>query len=506
MPEQKNPGQPYPPSKDFQMLNSVIIGAGPAGLAAAYEICKQGGESVVLERMAQVGGLSRTVTHQGCNYDIGPHRFFTKNAEVNRLFKDVVADDLRTVQRLTRILYNQKLFNYPLTPLNALFGVGVLRSMAIFGSYVQSQLRRRLWPKTPETFEHWVTDQFGYQLFDTFFKTYTEKVWGIPCSQIGADWAGQRIKGLSLGTAVWNALFPSQGKNIKTLVDEFLYPRRGAGMFYEKLARLIEEFGSTILTGRRVVRIDRERLRIRAIVVRDGSGREEEIEADSFLSSAPLTETVEMMNPAPPDNVLKACRSLRYRDHIGVHLKYEGHPFPDNWMYVHDKSVRMARISNYRTFSPEMADRDEISPLTVEYFTFEGDEIWNQSNEALVSLAGRELKQVGLCDPKRIISGFVIRSRKAYPVIEIGFQDHIRVIKSWLDQLENFLPIGRSGMFKYNNQDHAIATGLLAARTVMGLGQYDPWLVNIDAEYHEAGQAPVIRTERLRPAMQPATP
>lgn len=217
-----------------------------------------------------------------------------------------------------------------------------------------------------------------------------------------------------------------------------------------------------------------------------------------------MTETVEMMDPAPPDEVLQACRSLRYRDHIGVHLQYDGNPFPDNWIYVHDKRVHMARLSNYRTFSPEMADRDNISPLTVEYFTFEGDEVWSQSDEDLVALAGRELQQVGVADPKRIVKGFVIRSKKAYPVIGIGFQDHIKVIKSWLDRLENFLPIGRSGMFKYNNQDHAIATGLLAVRTVLGLGHYDPWQVNIDAEYHEGGQAPVIASTRHRPAVQQA--
>jgi protoporphyrinogen oxidase len=489
------------------VLNAVIVGAGPAGLAAAYEICKQGGESVVLERLDQVGGLSRTVKHDGCRYDIGPHRFFTKNVEVNQLFKDVVADDLRSVQRLTRILYNQKFFNYPLTPLNALFGVGFFKSLSIFNSYVYAKLRRRLVPRTPETFEDWVTDQFGIKLFQTFFKTYTEKVWGIPCSQIGADWAGQRIKGLSLGTAIWNALFKSvsKSKNVKTLVDEFLYPRHGAGMFYEKMAALIEEFGSTILTRRQVTRINREGLRVRSIVVRDWLGREEEIEAENFLSSAPLTETVQMMHPAPPDEVLVACQKLRYRDHIGVHLKYDGNPFPDNWIYVHDKRVKMARISNYRTFSPEMADREGISPLTVEYFTFKGDEVWNRSNDDLVRLAGQELQAANVAPADRIVSGFVIRSEKAYPVIGMGFQDHIQVIKGWLDRFENFLPIGRSGMFKYNNQDHAIATGLLAARTVLGLAKYDPWLVNIDAEYHESGPVTEARPVVVRDRREQAT-
>jgi protoporphyrinogen oxidase len=471
------------------MLDAVIVGAGPSGLAAADEMCKSGAEVVVLERLGQVGGLARTIAHDGCRYDIGPHRFFTRNEEVNQLFADVVSEDRVCVQRLTRILYNSKLFDYPLTPLNALLGVGPGVAAAILGSYTWAKTRQRLAPRAPQTFEEWVTDQFGARLFGTFFKTYTEKVWGIPCSRIGADWAGQRIKGLSLGTAIRSALSGSKDKGIKTLVDEFHYPRLGAGQFYTKLAARVHGRGSEVLTGRRVTRIYREGLRVRRVRVQDVLGNEEELEAHYYLSSAPLTEMLQMMEPPPPEEVLQACRSLRYRDHIGVNLKLTGIPFADQWIYVHAKQVQMARISNYRNFSPEMADGEAISPMTVEYFTFKGDATWRRSDEELIELAGRELARMHLASPEQILSGFVVRSEKAYPVIELGFQRHIDTIKAWLDRFENLLPIGRSGMFKYNNQDHAIATGLLAARTALGAGQFDPWLVNIDAEYHEGGAA-----------------
>ena len=474
------------------MVDAVVIGAGPSGLATGYEMARHGARVILLERLDRVGGLARTIPHDRCLFDIGPHRFFTKNDEVRQLFADVVGEDAVRVSRLTRIYYRNKFFNYPLTPLNALFGVGVGSSIAIFLSYLKATTRQSFFPRDPENFEQWVTDQFGARLFETFFKTYTEKVWGVPCTQIGADWAGQRIKGLSLIAAIQNALFNGKNKTktIKTLVDEFLFPRLGAGQFYEKMGRLVEERGSSILPNRRVIRMTREGWRVRSVTVRDEVGKCEEVEGRYFMSSAPLTEMVEMMSPAPPDAVLEACRSLRYRDHIGVHLKVEGNPFPDNWIYVHDKKFRMARLVNYRNFSEAMAEKEGISPLTVEYFTFKGDDLWRRSDKELIDYAAGELNQMFVGRrAERVISAFVVRSEKAYPVIEIGFQPHIDVIKGWLDQFENLMPIGRSGMFKYNNQDHAIATGLLAARTALGLGKFDPWLVNIDAEYHEAGEA-----------------
>jgi protoporphyrinogen oxidase len=494
------------------MMNDlVIVGGGPSGLAAAQEAVKLGARAVVLERLDRVGGLSRTTNFHGFRFDVGPHRFFTKNQEVHALFVDTVGADLLNVPRLTRIFYNNEYFNYPLTPLNALFGVGIGPSISILSSYLAARARHAYGERPIENFEDWVVDHFGRRLFETFFKTYTEKVWGIPCTQIGADWASQRIKGLSLSTALANALFKSKKTTVKTLVDEFVYPRLGAGQLYEKMAGSVQRGGSSVMTNARMCRIRRDGMRVRAIAVEDKQARRYEVEGHYFLVSAPLTDMIEMMSPSAPPEVLSACRALRYRNHVGVNLIVEGKPFPDNWIYVHSKEVGMARIADYANFSLAMSGRPGLSPLTVEYFCFPGDTVWNSPDEALIERAKRELRHMEILLPDKVRAGFVVRSDKAYPVIEIGYERHIATIKSWLDQFNNLLPIGRSGMFKYNNQDHAMATGLLAARTALGTQRYDPWLVNIDAEYHEAASPipapapadPTVMTRLLNKAPRP---
>ena len=402
------------------MDDLVIVGGGPSGLAAAYEAVGHGAKVSVLEHLGVVGGLSRTTVFEGNRFDIGPHRFFTKNQEVHRLFVDTLAEDLLNVPRLTRIFYNNRYFNYPLTPLNALFGVGLLSSMSILSSYTMTRARRALCGPPIQSFEDWVVDRFGRRLFETFFKTYTEKVWGISCAKIGADWAGQRIKGLSLTTALINALFKPKTKVVKTLIDEFIYPRLGAGQLYEKMAANVRHSGSRVITGARVSRICRDDLQVTAIEVKDASGQRYAVEGRQFLVSAPLTEMIEMMFPQPPSEVLAACRALRYRNHVGVNLVVEGSSFPDQWLYVHSKEVGMARIANYANFSPEMAARPGLNPLTVEYFCFRGDNLWHAPEHALVEGAKRELAHMKILKPDQVISGFVVRNDKAYPVIEIG--------------------------------------------------------------------------------------
>ena len=467
-------------------MEIVIVGGGPAGMAAAHEAVRHGAGAIVLEKLDRVGGLARTQEFQHSKFDIGPHRFYTTNREVHSLFVETVGADLVTVTRLTRIFYNNKYFDYPLTPLNALFGVGILNSVSILASYLAARLRRALRPRKPVNFEDWIVDRFGRRLYETFFKTYTEKVWGIPCTRIGADWAGQRIKGLSLTTAVMNALFKPRSGAIKTLVDEFIYPRDGAGQLYEKMADIVRARGGRVELQSPVQAIRHDAGRVRHIVVSGGT----KIAGDHFLVSAPLTEIVEMMDPPAPDDVRAACKALRYRDHVGVNLLVEGTPFPDNWIYIHSRDVGMARISNYANFSPAMASRPALSPLTVEYFTFPGDGVWEATDEALHQRAVAELEHMGILRREQVVSGFVVRSSKAYPVIEIGYERHIDTIRRWLATFDNLLPIGRSGMFKYNNQDHAMYTGMLAVRTALGLGHFDPWKGNIDAQYLEGGQLP----------------
>jgi protoporphyrinogen oxidase len=464
----------------------LVVGAGPSGLAAAYEALRHNAGVTVIERLDRVGGLCRTMEFGGARFDVGPHRFFTKNAEVNALFHGLLAEDAIRVRRRTRILHGQTFFDYPLTPLNAASGVGLLAGTRIAGSYVAARLRNAVRPRQAETFEDWIVGNFGRQLFETFFRVYTEKVWGIPCRQIGAEWAAQRIKGLSLATAIRNAVTGSGTSRIKTLIDEFSYPRLGAGQTYEKMAASIALSGGRVLTRSRVQKLRREDGTVRAAVIEDEKGGRTEIEAGYFLTSATLTDTLAMLDPPPPQGVLDACRALRYRDHIGVNIIASGPAFPDNWIYVHSPDVELSRVSNYRNFSVEMAGDANISPITAEYFSFPGDHLSRMNDAGLIEKAVGELRKLALLDREAILGAFVVRSESAYPVIEIGYERNMAVIRAWLDGLKNLLPIGRSGMFKYNNQDHAIATGTLAARRALGLGRLDPWLVNIDAEYHEA--------------------
>ena len=466
----------------------VIVGGGPSGMAAALEAVRHYARPVVLEKLDRVGGLARTIEHRGNRFDIGPHRFFTLNPEIRQLFIDVCGDDLIRVPRLTRIYYKGIYFHYPLTPLNALFGLGLLSSVAILASYLRARARRVLRSDPPQSFEEWIVDRFGRRLYRTFFKTYTEKVWGIPCTRIGADWAEQRIKGLSLSAAVANALFRRNKKTIKTLVDEFMYPRLGAGQLYEKMAEIVEHGGGEVRRQATVTRLRHDGFRIVGVDYRDADGANTAASGDFYLSSAPLTELVLQLDPPPPPEVMAAAENLRYRNHVGVNLVIDGAaPFADNWIYVHSPDVGMARISDYRNFSPDMARSADSHPMTVEYFCFPDDAIWNSSDADLVARAVGELATMGIAASAE--GGFVVRSEKAYPVIERGFEEKIATIKAYLDCFENLLPIGRSGMFKYNNQDHAMATGLYATRTALGIGRFDPWRVNIDGVYHEG--APV---------------
>jgi protoporphyrinogen oxidase len=471
------------------MTDLLIIGGGPAGLAAAYESIHHGATPLVLEALPALGGLCRTLRHAGCRFDVGPHRFFTHNAEVRELFMRVVGEEVLRVPRLTRIFYRGQYFHYPLSPLNALRGLGLGTSLGVLGSYGAAKVTRLLAPRAPHNFEEWVTDEFGRRLFSIFFRTYTEKVWGIPCTQIGAEWAGQRIKGLSLASALWHALARPRTGTVKTLVDEFLYPRGGAGAFYEQMGAAVVAAGGAVRTDAAVCRVRRDGHTVRSVTVRRADGSEEEEAARWVLSSAPLTELVAMMEPAPPEAVLAACRALRYRDHLCVNLVLEGSPFADNWIYVHAGEVAMGRICNYRNFSAAMAAGDAVSPITVEYFCFKGDALWGRSDDDLIALAIDEMTRMGLAQAAQVRGGFVVRSEKAYPVIELGYERQVATIKAWLEGFTNLLPIGRAGMFKYNNQDHSIASGQLAARTALGVGSFDPWCVNSDAEYHEAGQA-----------------
>ena len=464
------------------MYDLVIIGAGPAGLTAAYELANSNKKIIVLEKKSQVGGLAETKVFEKYRYDIGPHRFFTKNKEVYDLFLEMLDKDAVEVNRKTRILFKNSYFDYPLTPVNALFGLGILESIAIGFSYIFARIKSYLKISKINNFEDWVVDKFGKKLFKNFFKNYTEKVWGIDCKDIGSDWAAQRIKGLSLSTAIKFALFPNSKKRPKTLVDKFYYPRLGAGMLWEKFEDFITSNDIEVSKNKKVTNVKKESDKF-IVTYEDSDGIIHSVDTKNIFFSNPLLEFIDIFDDNTPQKVIDSAKSLQYRNHISVHVTVNKKLFDDNWIYIHSPNLKMARIADFTNFSKDMS-QEGTYPLTLEYFCFESDEIWNKDNENITKFALNELKSI-FDEEFNIIHSAVSRNAKAYPVIRTGYQMHIEVIKEWLSSLHNITAIGRSGMFKYNNQDHAMATGLYAARTLLGIGNFDPWEVNVDGEYHE---------------------
>ena len=464
------------------MYDLVIIGAGPAGLTAAYELSESNKKVIVIEKKIQVGGLAETKVFGEYRYDIGPHRFFTKNKEVYELFLEILDKDSVEVNRKTRILFKNSYFDYPLTPLNALFGLGVIESIITGVSYTFARIKSYLNISKINNFEDWVIDKFGRKLFNNFFKNYTEKVWGIDCKEIGADWAAQRIKGLSLSTAIKFALFPNSKKRPKTLVDKFYYPRLGAGMLWEKFENLIVSKNIEVLKETTVTSVKKNDTAF-SVTFSNIYGNETTIDSKNIFFSNPLLEFINIFDAEVPESVLNSAKSLNYRNHISVHVTINKKLFDDNWIYIHSPNLKMARIADFTNFSKEMS-KEGTFPLTLEYFCFEEDKIWEQNNQDIIEFALEELKQI-FDEDFKVIHTEVTRNAKAYPVIRTGYQEHIDTIKNWLRSLENVTAIGRSGMFKYNNQDHAMATGMYAARTLLGKGEFDTWEVNVDGEYHE---------------------
>ena len=464
----------------------VIIGAGPAGLTAAYQLCKEGVPSVVLEKDDVVGGISRTVNYKGYLFDIGGHRFFTKVKAVDDMWREVLGEKrfLRR-SRLSRIYYNKKFFFYPLKATNALFGLGIWNCMMMVVSYASAQM----FPiKQERSFEDWISNRFGKRLYNTFFKTYTEKVWGMPCSEISADWAAQRIKGLSLIATIRNALLASQvkqkGEVIKTLIDAFDYPEKGPGMMWEMVADDIQKRGSDLKMNSGVEKITWSKGKITALEI-EADGKREKVSGSDFISSMPIQELVRKLDPPPPANVLNAADKLGYRDFLTVSLIVNKKDlFQDNWIYIHDPDVKVGRIQNFKNWSPSMVPDPEKTCLGLEYFCFEGDGLWTMTDKDLIDLGAKELGILGLVDPNDVEDGAVVRMPKAYPVYDGSYVEAVDTIRKFLGELPNLYLVGRNGMHKYNNQDHSMLTAMLSVKNILG-ANYDVWGVNVDNEYHE---------------------
>jgi protoporphyrinogen oxidase len=468
----------------------ACIGAGPAGLTAAYLLARRGLKVVVCEKDPEyLGGISRTVRHQGFSLDIGGHRFFSKSEQINELWQQMLPSGFQVRHRLSRIYYRGQLFSYPIRPFEVFRKLGPIESTHAVLSYLAARLAP--YPN-PRNLQEWVSNQFGDRLFRTFFKTYTEKVWGQDCRTISADWAAQRIKGLSLASALRSAIRPWQGRfgkpqAIKTLIERFHYPERGPGMLWEAVGEDIRRHGGRFLMGASAGRF-----------IWDGADalwnieieeKPERIRARHFVSSVPLADLVSGLMPRPDPEALCAAGRLRYRDFILVGLMARGTPaFRDQWLYVHDPEVRVGRIQNFASWSEKMVPDPALSCYGLEYFCSEGDDLWRSSNDALVELATEELHRLGLVQRGRIFGGVVVRQPKAYPVYDHDYAENVAKIRRQLSHYPNLHPVGRNGMHRYNNQDHAMMTAMLSVENILaGRQRFDVWRVNQDAEYCEEG-------------------
>lgn len=475
-------------------MQIAIIGAGPAGLTAAYQLAKENIAVTVIEADPQyVGGIARTVMYKGYCFDIGGHRFFSKAKEIEDLWTEILPDDMLIRPRLSRIFYKGKFFSYPLKIVEVVTNLGLIESSICFFSY----LKARIFPiKNPRSFTDWVTNHFGKRLYSIFFKTYTEKVWGAPCEEISADWAAQRIKGLSFFSAIMTAVLPKKKSQpvIKTLIDSFRYPRKGPGMLWEVCAKKIEKMQGKIIMGSTVIgcQYDEKNAYWR-VSYRNQSGDIQQTTAHHVISSAPLHSlVVEYLAPKLSSSAIQAASRLKYRDFlIVVLILKDTQKLADNWIYIHDPAVKVGRIQNFKSWSPEMVPDENMCCYGMEYFCFEGDGIWSSHDEDLIQKAKQELEKIGLAKANDIIDGCVVRQAKAYPVYDEDYKKNVEIIRQEIhEKFPTLHLVGRNGMHKYNNQDHAMMTAMLSVKNILANKMlFDIWNVNQDAEYHESGRA-----------------
>ena len=457
----------------------LVLGAGPAGLTAGYLLAKQGKAVIVLESTDQIGGLARTEVRDGYRFDLGGHRFFTKVKEVDELWHEIMKEEFLKRPRQSRIYWNDKFLEYPLQGMDVIKQLGPVELTRCMLSYLWAAIK----PKGREdTFEQWVSNRFGKRLYQHFFKTYTEKLWGVPTDEIRAEWAAQRIKGLSFFSAARAAFFGNRGNKIKSLISEFNYPRYGPGQMWEQMAAEIREHGGEVRMNAPVTR-----LRIEDGKVLEVLAGGETLEPSHVISSLPLRTTVGIADPHAPGEVRDAARGLRYRDFLTVSLVIEGTKdlFPDNWIYIHQPGVQVLRIQNFRSWSPWMVPNETDASIGMEYFCFEGDQLWSSSDDELVELAKREIEKLGLAKAAKVKFGFVVRVHKAYPIYDVEYAERVQTIRRWLSDITNLTQVGRNGLHRYNNSDHSMLTAMRAVDNLVLGTHHDIWSVNVESVYHE---------------------
>jgi protoporphyrinogen oxidase len=482
----------------------LVLGGGPAGLTAGYLLAKQGKPVIVLESTDQVGGIARTEVRDGFRFDLGGHRFFTKAKEVDDLWHEIMKEEFLRRPRQSRIYWRGKFLEYPLQGMDVIRKLGFVELALCLFSYFVAAIK----PKGREdSFEEWVSNRFGKRLYGHFFKSYSEKVWGVPATEIRAEWAAQRIKGLSFFSAAKSAFFGNRGNKIKSLISEFNYPRYGPGQMWEQMTADIGAHGGEVRLNAPVTRLRRDPDSGRVVELVAGG---ETLTPSYVISSLPLRTTVGITEPEAPGEVRDAARGLRYRDFLTVSLVIEGEDlFPDNWIYIHEPHVLVGRIQNFRSWSPWMVPNDTDASIGLEYFCFEGDDLWNMPDEELVTMATHEIQQLGLAKAEKVKMGFVVRVHKAYPMYDAEYGERVATIREWLETVPNLIQVGRNGLHRYNNSDHSMLTAMRAVDNILLGTHHDIWAVNAESVYHEEHVEPEqpYRVVPETPAMeQPLAP
>lgn len=465
----------------------IIIGAGPSGLAAGWELSESGRPVLILEKEDGVGGLCRTFDFCGYKFDCGGHRFFTKQPEVQKFWEEILGEDFLIRKRLSRIYYRKKFFFYPIKFGDALKKLGLVESFIIGVSLLSTRIKRLWKDKAEVTFEDWVVNRFGLRLFNHFFRSYTEKVWGISVKELGADWAAQRMKSISLWQIVKSFFIKPKHGQVKSWIEQFYYPKYGPGMFYDKVAEKIKENGGKVELNKKIERIIHNGSTIEKVVIKDKDGAKKELRAEEFISSMPLNIMLSLLSPAPPQEIMHIVNKMRFRSFFDVCLIINKKDiFPDNWIYVHEPQVAFVRVQNFTNWSPFTSADKNKTHIGVEYICWDTDDLWEAGEQELIDLAKKELKQVGLVDDSELIEkGAVIKNSFAYPVYYLGYKEDLKKVFTYLSYFKNLQTIGRAGLYRYNNMDHSILTGFYAARNILGGGKYDVLEINADEEYHE---------------------
>jgi protoporphyrinogen oxidase len=466
----------------------LILGAGPASMACAMELYNANKKSLIIEKENKIGGLAKTLEFKEKDYlfrtDIGPHRFFSKNKYLYEFIEDLLKDKWILVKRKTRQYIDGKFYDYPVNLIQSFKNIGIIDSILIGFSYFKSIIIYKIFRKKIKNFEDFIISNFGRKLGNFNMLNYTEKIWGISCKKIHPDWAKQRIKGLNLLSTLLNTI--NKKKEPKSLVEQFYYPLYGTGLIYETISKKIAKAGSKIIKNSYPIEIKHKNNKITEIKLKINS-KIKTIKPKYIVNSIPLTEFINILNPKPPEKVLNASKQLKWRSQVYLFITLNKNKITDdNWIYFPNKEIPFGRIAEMKNFSNKMSPLNKTS-MFVEFFVNKNDDIWNMSEKKIFNLAIKEFEKLNFFSKKDVRNYYVFKKENVYPIYDLKYPSNLKIIKDYLNKIENLNYIGRLGRFQYTNQDHSLEMGILAAKNIITGNKFNLDKIGNEKEYFEKG-------------------